>query len=452
MKEILRDIILEFHREALPELIKRSLGIPALPKDIRKAYVFIGMRRTGKTYLMFQHMADQIAAGLDKTNLLYVNFEDDRLENFQLEDFQTLLDVYFKLYPQLLYSDKLSFYFDEIQNIPGWEKFIRRLLDKEKMSIFITGSSAKLLSKEIATSLRGRSLPQEVFPLGFNEYLMHYGVDISKPKMLTRKEYSVIKHHCANYLLYGGFPEILSLPITLHYQTLQSYIHAAVFRDVIERHNIATPYIVKLFLTHCLQNIAAPLSVTKIHQTLKSRGETLTRNNLYDYLSYFEDAYLICPVPLFDFSTPKRRVNPSKIYCVDHGIIRAYSIRKQMEYSACLENAVYIHLRKQEYENIFYYKTGSGKEVDFIAQRINGSIDCFQVCLSLNDEKTKQREISVLVEASNELKIYQAYIITEDHEEIIEVKNLKITCIPYWKFALSIDNSNQTISRQATRD
>ena len=319
MKEVIQEMIREFHKDKLPKLFLRLLEIPELPKDIRKAQIFIGMRRVGKTYLMFQHMEQALAQGLAKEKMVYLNFEDDRLATFEANDFQTILNVYFEMYPYLMPADDLIFYFDEIQNIDGWEKFIRRHLDKEKMSIFITGSSAKSLSKDLATSLRGRNLETEVFPLGFNEYLHHLGInDFKNP---IAKEKAVILHHSKVYLRRGGFPETLSLSDTLHHRLIQSYVNAAVFRDVIDRHKLNNPHIVKLFLLHCLQAIAAPLSITKVFNDFKSRGESLTRARLYEYLSYFEDAYLIYNVPLYDLSFRKRQVNPSKIYCVDPGVV-----------------------------------------------------------------------------------------------------------------------------------
>lgn len=434
MKDAIKELLLEFQNGFPANLIKRNINIPTLPRSIRKALVFIGMRRVGKTYLMYQHMIEQINNGLDKKKIVYMNFEDDRLQAFTAKDFQIILDIYFELYPDLVEAEDINFYFDEIQNIDGWEKFIRRLIDKEKMHIYITGSSAKSLSKEIATSLRGRCLTQEVFPLSFAEFLQYK--DINNTNLLTNKQKSIIKHYCQSYLAQGGFPETLELSANLQRQAIQSYINAAVFRDVVERHQLSNPHIVKLFLTHCLQNIAAPLSITKVFNTFKSRGEKLSRSILYSYLDYFEDAYLLYTVPLFDLSTRKRHVNPSKIYCVDCGVINAYSIKPQMEIGVCLENAVYIHLRKEISDSIFYYKTQSGKEIDFVVQKINGALQLFQVCLNANDEQTRQREVSAIIEAAQELDLQQAWIITFDEIETIVIKNLTIHVLPYWQWVL----------------
>ncbi|MCP5506493.1 MAG: ATP-binding protein [Chlamydiales bacterium] len=434
MKNIIEELLAEQYQSELPDLFRRPISIPSLPKNIRKALVFIGMRRVGKTFLMYQHMEELLKKGWDRKELLYLNFEDDRLSGFQAKDFQTILDVYFEQFPEYSESDRVVFYFDEIQNIDGWEKFIRRLIDKEKMTILITGSSAKSLSRDIATSLRGRSLSQEVFPLGFSEYLAYRNVLYKK--LISKKEEALIKKHLGDYLFRGGFPEILDLSVALFHQTIQSYVHATVFRDVIDRYDLSNPHIVKLFLIHCLQNIASPLSVTKIYKTLRSRGESLSRNSLYSYLEYFEDAFLICSVPIFDLSTRKRQVNPIKIYTIDTGIISSYSLKPEMEHAARLENAVYIELRKKKYETICYYLTQSRKEVDFICQTPQGALELYQVSIDVSYPSTKEREVSALIEAAKELNLKQGTIVTLDHEETMTQNDVILNFIPFWKWTL----------------
>lgn len=436
MKEIVKDLIIEFHRSNLPAVIERPMPALQLPSNVRKAQVFIGMRRVGKTYLLYQDIHRRLAAGMDKTKILYLNFEDDRLIHFTAQDFQSILNIYFELYPEWIKSKDLVFYFDEIQNIEGWELFIRRLLDKEWMEIFITGSSAKLLSRDIATSMRGRCLTTEVFPLGLNEYLHYRNIPVNRH--LTIKEKILIQHHADIYLRRGGFPETLDMPENLYHQTIQSYVNATVFRDVIERYEIKEPHIVKVFLIHCLQNTASSLSITKVHKTLRSRGESVNRNNLYAYLDYFEDAYLLECVPIFDFSARKRQVNPSKIYCMDPGIIDTYSMKPEMEMSIRFENAVYMELRRQGIENIFYFKTHSGKEVDFVTQTTNGQLALYQVSVVLDDKKTKAREINALTEAAQALELKTANIITLNTNEVVEMPNgLIIRIVSYWEWILN---------------
>jgi predicted AAA+ superfamily ATPase len=278
MKDILKQFIYDFQSNPLPKGVERVIEVTILPPPIRKAQVFMGMRRTGKTWLLYQHMRNLLAKGIAKEKIFYINFEDDRLTSFKVENFQQLLEAYFDLHPEYLEASDLHFCFDEIQIVPGWEKFIRRLLDKEKMQVYITGSSAKMLSKELATSLRGRCLTKEVFPLSFFEFASYKLKKL--PNHFTTKEQSQFRHLSRIYLKSGGFPETLFLDENLHREVLQDYVNAAVFRDVIERHKIQSVPVVKRFLTYCLQNVAAPLSISKVYQVFKSQGESVGKNSL----------------------------------------------------------------------------------------------------------------------------------------------------------------------------
>lgn len=365
---------------------------------------------------------------------MYINFEDDRLIQFTVTDFQTILDAYFELYPNYSNDKSLHFFFDEIQNIVGWEKFIRRLLDKEQMKIYITGSSAKMLSKEIATGLHGRSITTEVFPMSFSEFLFYH--KIQELNHLSSKQLSFVRRLSYDYLQYGGFPETLFIEREAHRSLMQEYVNTVVYRDVIERHAISNAHVVKLFLMHCLQNISSSLSITKIYQSLKSMRENIGKNSLYEYLDYFEDAFLLFSVPIYDLSLRKRQVNPKKIYCADPGLIYAYSIKPERSQSASLENAVFNVLR-QKNNNIYYYKTRSTKEIDFLLQSDNNEIHLYQVCLEISSESTRNREINALVEATTELNAKFATIITLDQEDQINVKGVTISLLPFWKFSTS---------------
>jgi predicted AAA+ superfamily ATPase len=212
-------------------------------------------------------------------------------------------------------------------------------------------------------------------------------------------------------------------------------VNTAIFRDVIERYQIKAVPVVKRFLSYCLQNSAAPLSISKVYQVFKSQGEIVGKNSLYEYLHYFEDAYLLFTVPLFDFSVRKRQVNPTKIYVVDPGIIHAYSIKPQFELSSCFENAVFNVLR-YHHDEIFYYKTKSGKEIDFVFTKENGEIQLFQVALKMEEKETRDREVSALLEAADELKTNALHIVTLEEEENIKIDGKSIRVLPYWKWAL----------------
>lgn len=430
MKEILKTLILGFHERDLPAVVPRAFKFPEFPPAIRKVHVLMGMRRTGKTWMLFQEMQAFLKLGLPKEKILYLNFEDDRLSQFRTADFQLILDAYFDIYPQYSKSKDLAFFFDEIHIIRGWEKFIRRLLDQESMKLFVTGSSAHMLSKEIATTLHGRSWSQEVFPCNFREVLSFKNVSI--PKQYGAKTASLLRHLAEEFLTFGGFPESLYLVKELHTPLLQNYIDSVIFRDIIDRYQIKNAHMVKRFLLYCLSQPATLISINKVFNHFKSLGESVGKNSLFEYLSYFEDAYALFAISIFNFSEKVRQVNPKKIYTIDPGLISAYSIKPQFDKAARLENAVFNHLRRQTKE-IFYYKTQQQKEVDFVTISSRGELSLIQVCYLMNDEKTRQREVSALLEASSELNLNHATIITSDYEETIQEQGLKIECIPFWK-------------------
>ncbi len=437
MRDLLKLLILEFHQAQLPIPVPRQIHFQIFPENIRKVQVFMGMRRTGKTWLMYQHIHAQLQAQVPKEKLLYLNFEDDRLLSFKSENFTDIITAYFDLYPQFAHDKEVVFYFDAIHLIPGWESFVRRLLDKEKMSIFITGSSAKMLSKEIATNLRGRAISTEVFPFHFSEYLSFQQIDPTL--VLTSKNQSLLRYHCQHYLSHGGFPETLFIEPDRYRDLLQSYVNSVIFRDIIDRYKIANTTVLKMFLFFCLQNISAPLSITKKFNDLKSQGASISKNTLYEYVEYFQDAYLIFFIPIYDLSLRKRQINPKKIYTVDPGILSAYSINPHFNQGPALENATFLELRRQ-YADIYYYKTKNNKEIDFVVLSETGMLSLYQCCFDMSAQKTYEREISALLEAAVELKTSSLFIITGDLEKTLQHKELTIHIIPFWKWTLKIKN------------
>lgn len=434
VKQIIRGLLEGFQEWEIPHPIERGISFPDFPPEVRKVHVLMGVRRSGKTWVLYRKMRSLMEKGLDKKKILYLNFEDDRLIHFSSKDFQAVLDAYFDLNPEFVKSNDLVFFFDEIHLVAGWEKFIRRLIDQEKMQLYITGSSAQMLSSEIATTLRGRGWPQEVFPCSFVEYAVFNGWD--KSDVFTPKRCSQLRHWASEYLISGGFPEGLFLSKELHSALLQNYVNTVVFRDVVERHQVKNVHVVKLFLMHCLHQLAAPLSVNKTFNRFKSQGLTVGKNSLYDYLGYFEDAYAIFCVPIFDFSEQVRQINPKKIYAVDTGLITAYSIKSDFEIASRLENAVFLTLRRKQ-KDIFYYRTKKQQEVDFVVMTPKGNLVLYQVCHDISASDTRTREFQALINAAIELNLKDGYIITGDHEEIIEADALTLYCIPFWKWALS---------------
>jgi len=434
MKEIFEQLILDFYTDTIPEPGQRLFELPELPDNVRKAFVFVGMRRSGKTWAMYQQIQQLLEKGIDKKKILYINFEDDRLSSMESNDFQNILDAYFSVYPQHIGAKDLHFFFDEIHEIDNWEKFIRRVLDRESINIYISGSSAKMLSKEIASVLRGRTIVIEIFPFSFKEYLTYNQVELKKK--YTSKQKSEISFHLKEYLTYGGFPEAVSMKKNFHRNLLQGYIDVVIYRDIVERYSISNIHVVKELLKFCIKNASSLMSINKTYQQFKSHGKKIGKNSIYQYMDYFEDAYCIFTVPIYSHSMNKQNVNPKKIYVIDQGLITSYTIKPEFEEASRLENTVFCQLRRNT-DNIFYYKTNSGKEVDFLTINSDGTIQLIQVSVSLSNPETKKREIGAIVEAMNELSIDSAKIITIENNEKIKTDFGIISCIPLWKWLLT---------------
>lgn len=433
MKQVIQTLIKEFQEWEIPKPIAREVHFEVFPSNIRKVQVLMGVRRSGKTWIFYQKMHELMRSGIEKRKILYLNFEDERLAGFSLQDFQSILDAYFDLNPDLTKSNELSFFFDEIHLVESWEKFLRRLLDQEKMQLYVTGSSANMLSSEIATTLRGRSWAQEVFPCNLREFAHFKGWDASKP--ITAKRASELRKIAKDYLFWGGFPESLFLAKDLHSALLQDYMNSVIFRDVVDRHKLTNAHQVKFFFTHVLRQLAAPLSVNKLFNRIKSLGMAIGKNSLYEYLSYFEEAYALFCVPIYAFSQQVQQVNPKKIYAVDPGIISAYSIKPDFEHAARLENAVFCALRRM-YKQIFYYHTETKQEVDFVTVSETGELSLYQVCLDISQQETREREVQALLQAMQELEQKFGFLITGDYEETIKLNDSTIHCIPFWRWAM----------------
>lgn len=437
MKNLFKQLINDFQRQKIPQPTQRFLDIPHLSSNVRKAIVFIGMRRSGKTWAMYQLIHKLIDSGISQKQILYMNFEDSRLEDVKGSDLHGILEAYFELHPSYVDSEELHFFFDEIHEVPGWEKFIRKLLDTEKMKIYLSGSSAKLLSKEIATSLRGRTITREIFPYNFSEYLIHRKISLPESvEHLNFKEKAIITSHSQEFLKWGGFPETIETAPSLHRELLQGYIDSVIYRDIIDRYQVTNSAVLKRFITHCLQNAATLFSLNKVYQTLKSQGFSLSKNTLYQFLSYLEDAYCIFSMGIFHPSVSKSSLKPKKIYPVDQGLISAYGWHQEFQKASTLETAVFLHLRRQK-DQCYYYNTASGREIDFLTLDTEGILRLTQVAFTIKNSETMDREVSALLEAMQELKVPQGTIVTLDEEKEFLFAEGKIKCIPIWKFMLS---------------
>ena len=312
MKRILSRMMEEFRTWELPELAARDAYFPIVRG---KATVITGMRRTGKTSLCYQKMKELLAGGVSRDRILHLNFDDDRLMRFTAGDFQTILDVYYSEFPQN--RDCLCYFFlDEIQNVPGWEHFVRRLIDREKVQVVLTGSSSKLLSDEIATCMRGRSVRGVVYPFSFAEFLLADGVFETLPTRLSDRDISLLRNALRRYFTIGGFPEVQSVDERTRYAILQEYIDLVIFDDVVERHQVSNVQVLRHLLDTVLNNPSQKFSVSNFHKEMKGQLKLkCSLSDLYDFLKYMEDAYILFRLKLHSRSAGE----PSKGLSHRHG-------------------------------------------------------------------------------------------------------------------------------------
>lgn len=401
MKPILEVLIEEFI-ESLPDTLN---GVPRSAKfsDLSEFIdVAIGVRRCGKSYFIHQKIREIQAEGVSLEQILYINFEDDRLHPMNQKQLGILIDEFYTLYPEN--HKRLCYLFlDEIQNVEDWPLVVRRYFDSKNVRIYLTGSSAKLLSKEIASSLRGRSIATEIWPYSFEEYRLAH--DIPTPHApIGKGKLDMLQKHLLDYLIRGGFPAVQSLHESDRRTILQGYVDTVVLRDIVERHNIQNPSLIKYLIKGLLKNIAAPFSINKFYNDIKSQGYPAGKDTLYRYMDYIEDAFLAFTVPIFDPSERRGQTAPKKIYAVDNGLVWASSFDINSKWSDLFENHIYLDLRRQG-KKIFHYKTSEGYEVDFVVQNLDGSFELIQVAWDINDPETLEREERALRSAEKELGI-----------------------------------------------
>lgn len=433
MINTIKEIILDFQE------MKLETGTPRRLKAIPlkgKATVCIGVRRSGKSTFMFQIMQELLESGVSRQNILYVNFFDDRLHGLQHEALKIITEAYYSLYPEKKNSERVYCFFDEIQAVPDWEPFVNRLMRTEYCEIYITGSSAQMLSKEIATQMRGRALSWEMFPFSFREVLDSKGIESDLTSLSTKKRL-LIQKAFEEYWETGGFPEVLETDRFLRIKIHQEYLTTLLFRDLIERHDISHPRAVTDLAHRLVNNIASLYSVNKLTGYLKSLRHKAPKSKVSDYLEWFEDAYFLFTVRIFDASLARANSNPKKIYCIDHSMVTSVGSGILVNSGHLLENLVFIALRRIN-QDIYYYKTRNGLEVDFIVQQQGQPRMLIQVCESMVEPQTRKREVAALAEAMGELGLTTGTIVTRNDGEQISVEPGKIEVIPAWRFLLNL--------------
>lgn len=399
-KDVLKDII-KSQKETLMKLEK---GITReKKKDIKIidsfAFMITGVRRCGKSTLLHQLIKDNKKS-------YYLNLEDPRLEGFTLSDFNKIEDIV-----KEEYGESGIFFFDEIQNIDKWEKFIRYLIDK-KEKVVITGSNASLLSRELGTKLTGRHIQIEMFPFSFREFLIL--------KRLKPSEKSFKR-----YMFKGGFPEFLKKENPEILFELQSDI---ILKDIAVRFGIKNTHYLNKIASFLISNTGKEFSYNSIKKMLDIKSV----QSVIDYINYLENAYLIFTIPKFSYSYKKQQVNPKKVYSIDNGLSSNNSVSFSKDMGRMLENIVFLGLRRKS-KDIFYFQ--GKRECDFLIKVKKEIKQAIQVCFKLN-EKNKEREINGLIEALEKFNLKEGMILTYNQEDELKIKNKKITIVPVWKWLL----------------
>ncbi len=362
--------------------------------------VAIGMRRSGKTYFLYQTIRKLVSEGISLDHVLYINFEDDRILPLDYKAMGKMVDFWYTLHPDN-HNHCCYLFFDEVQNVENWALVLRRILDTKNVQIYATGSSAKLLSKEIATSLRGRSLAIEISPYNYPEYLAAHHLELPV-KPLGKKIADQQRSYLLDYFRIGGFPGIQSMPANEQLETLQNYVETVIFRDIIERYQITNVALLKYFTNSLLKNVSSLFSINKFYKDIKSQGYKAGKDTLHSYLAYLEDAFLIFTVPIFTESLRRMQTNPQKVYAIDNGLVAANTFNLSENLGKFLENQIYLDLRRQG-KKIFYHQTSDGYEIDFITQDSQGKYEMIQVVWETDNAQTLQREERSLRQAEKEL-------------------------------------------------
>jgi len=419
-KSLLKEIILEQEkdRQAVDLGIKRTtLDFVSKQIPLPHAVVISGIRRCGKSTLLNQTINSFYGKGV-----YYLNFEDERLVDFEVADFNSLYEVFLELY-----GERKVFFFDEIQNVAQWEVFVRRMQNKGH-KFFITGSNASLLSKELGTKLTGRCVSIELYPFSFMEYLSFKGYEMQKNALSYTTERASIKKHFSEYLRHGGMPEYLKYSDST---LLKRVYEDILYRDIVARYDIKQVKALRELGLYLLSNIGALFSYNNLTKILGVGS----MNTIKSYADFLENSFLVSLVNRFSYSLKQQFVANKKIYCIDNGLAESIAFQFSKNKGKFLENLVFLELKRRPPE-IYYYKTANSLEVDFLTKNGKKDISLVQVADNLDNEKTRQREIDALTYAMDELKLKKALILTEDTEEEIKLKGKAILVQPIYKWLL----------------
>lgn len=387
-------------------------------------YVFVGIRRAGKSFLLYQRMQQLLVQGVQWDEMLYINFEDERLVGMSLEDLNLLLEIHLEMY-----GKKPILFLDEIQNIVGWEKFARRMADTQHR-VYITGSNAKMLSQDIQTTLGGRYIPIDVYPYNFEEFLTANEINFDEASLLSTEGKAEVLRKFNDYFYFGGFPESAEFAGKRDYLT--SVYQKIYLGDIATRHSVDNTFALRIMFKKLAESVKQPLSFTRIANIVSSTGAKVGTQTVINYIEYAKDAWLISSLQNIAGKLVDKEANP-KYYFTDNGILNLFLLDGN---TSLLENLVAINLLRKygRSDAVFFYNKGI--EVDFY---IPDEATAIQVCYNLdNSDGTFDREVGALLKLSSMLECNKLMIITRDNEQTLEIDNKTIEVIPAWKWLLNL--------------
>ncbi len=421
-KAIIKTIIGEKHQEISQiQLVKR----PVLYEDAM-CYVNVGIRRAGKSWLLYQDILERAAShGAELSNSLYINFEDERISDISSKELGQIIDCHQELFG----PGKPYVYLDEIQNIAGWESFVRRLADS-KYRVMVTGSNARMLSKEIASTLGGRFIIREVFPFSWREYLSYHGIHPGPNWEFEPDTRLEVRRRFDDYFYNGGFAE--TFPIVGKREWLSGLLQKILMGDIITRYKIRNDRQLRMLVRKVAENVMQPTAILRFEHIIKSAGERISTPTVKDYLEYLEETYLTYSLPNYT-SPDSEQETLRKRYFMDNGLLNLYLHKGETK---LLENLVALQLRRTYWDpeepRLFFYKRGT-VDLDFYVPDVKMAI---QASFDLSNPETREREIGALVQFNKIFKLQKALIVTFDQEENLEKDGLRIEVVPIWKWLL----------------
>ena len=425
-----KEYLANFQQRQLPVLTLRDLKI----NQTKKIKTIIGPRRAGKTFFIYQQMRELLKS-TPKEELIFLNFEDPQLIGINFKEIPDLVKLQWQMYPSTA-GKSLVLFVDEPQNIKNWEVAIRGLYDRG-FDIYITGSSSKLLSKEISTSLRGRSLTYLLLPFSFKEFLKIKGIEFNAG-VVSSKDKAILMNSLDEYSKYGGFPEIVKEQNQdIKLKILAEYLDSVVYKDIVDRFEIKNTKLIKWLINAIVTSFSKEISINKIYLTLKAQGIRVGKNTLYAYASMLEDVFFVFFVPKFSRSIRKREFSTSKAYLCDVGYTRLVGVPSESK-GRIMENIVFLELvrRKNILTEIFYWKNEKQQEVDFVISEKTEPSKLIQVCADVSNDDTKEREVKGLLAAMKVFGLEKGTIITDDFEGEELVGEKKIQYLPLWNWLL----------------